>query len=70
MQTVTDSEGQFQLPEVPAGVIDLKVTLSGYASVVEPIDVYPTEAALVQLPPYPSPGQYTPCSRSACSTSW
>ena len=49
IESVTDSEGQFRLPEVPSGLIDLRITLSGYASVVEPIDVYPSEVALVQL---------------------
>ncbi len=51
--TVTDSLGQFRLPSLPEGRIDLRVTLSGYASVVESIDVSPTDVAFVRvrLPP-------------------
>ncbi len=53
VEGVTDSFGQFRRPALPGGQIDLKVTLSGYASDVEPTEVSPVDMAFVRagLPP-------------------
>ena len=44
---VTDADGRFLLPHLPAGRVRLRIALSGYSSVVESIDVSPTEVARV-----------------------
>ena len=46
---VTDADGRFLLPQLPAGRVRLRIALSGYSSVVESIDVSPTEVARVRV---------------------
>ena len=46
---VTDADGRFLLPHLPAGRVRLRIALSGYSSAVESIDVSPTEVTRVRV---------------------
>jgi hypothetical protein len=48
-RTTTDREGRFQLEDVPAGRIALRLTLEGYVSQVESVEITPLEVALIQF---------------------
>jgi len=49
LSVVTDDNGAFFFPEVTPGPVILSASLDGYASVVEALEIAPSEAGLVQL---------------------
>ncbi len=48
-EAFTDSDGRFWIPDLPAGQESLRISTSGYTSVVESIDVYPAETLFLQV---------------------
>jgi hypothetical protein len=52
-RTVTDREGRFHLEAVPAGRINVRLTLDGYVSQVESVEITPLEESLMQFQMHP-----------------
>jgi hypothetical protein len=48
-RTSTDREGRFYLEAVPAGRIDVRLTLDGYVSQVESVEITALEVTLIQF---------------------
>jgi hypothetical protein len=52
-RTTTNEDGRFQLDGLPAGRIAVRLTLAGYVSQVESVEVTPLEVTLIQFQLHP-----------------